>query len=1018
VSTPVFDISLKGTNIDDYINNLDITLDENSPFNSFSITLSDDFFLTDIAGELFNSTTNYIPSTPQVVIYTGTGDTANVLQGSFYIEDVGRTIDRLGNLPSNVISGRSETAILDSPFAGKLHLDIQALWGEFNMNASTIITNLLTLYGLELYSFDIDDFEISYLWTLEDYPISIISRIVKTTNGYIRSTKDGKIWIKKKTFHSWTADETFTDLNIINEKYELPDLINRVKYISPTTEAEANIRLSLSSNVSSIYTQDNPDTDNDDRVANLECVVTDNEGNGVSNGTVVSWDIEEVELDERTYPIGTFTYDTTITNERKVINEEQTASDRQHVSVEYPISSIFDITSIDGNIEYDVESFEGRRITFLSLLPFSNTRVLVTYKALGIATNTLTINSDNMTTLGVEDGVERYIHAFVDHIRDSITIKFNYGQPDSGYNVSLSVSTSTIEGNGSTECEVVATTSGGSPVDAGTSVYWDIDENYGSFYRNESVIGTKSVIDEEQTSRDIKTVNVTYPISSITSVTLRGGGTAYAVESFDGTTITLTDVLPFNDTVVWVTYVGAGVSSNILRGSDSVSIEAQTDIHATVDSVRDTQTITFRPASFTENVRMRLKSDGSSIVGTSTLSYEAVVSELDGSPVSNGTSVAWTIDNDTYGSFQRSSTTTTTKSISNEEVVASSRHTINVDYPIVSVSSVVLRGGSGEYYTSGSSFSGNSITLATPLPFNNSAVWVTYVGGGVSTNVLEGAGFTINVEGGIDLETHAISDGVRATISVNFSGSDAAAHASLSLSADPTSLDADDESESELEVVVTDEDSGPVVNGTEIIWTIDDSYGTFNSSTTVTRNKAIANEEQEASNSTTVSTDYPIRNVASVLINGTNYYTAGSSFVGSTITVATAFPFNDSLVQINYTGSGVSTNILTAGDEYPVDTYIHAYSLGIRDSIQIDFKEPDISDTDDAFVTIIVKDRNTGNVIVGAGVTVDGVGRGATDSSGRLSLGITTAGTHTVVVTADGYDTSSEDFLQNDSFVV
>jgi hypothetical protein len=1011
------DVFLNNTNIDEYIQSCEIVFDESNPCNSFSINLSDDFFLTTIAGDFFNSTTNYIPSSTQISIYTGTGSTADVLQGNFYIEDVSRTINKLGN-PSNTISGRNELAKLDQPFAGKLQFDIYNLWGEYNMLASDIITNLAALYGLEVYSFDIDDFTINYLWTFEDYPLDIISRIVKTTNGYVRSTRDGKIWIKKNTFHDWGApDETFTSINIIKEEYILPELVNRVKYVSPTTSYDANIHVSLSADKSSLYENDDPDTDGDDRVATLTAVITDNDGNGVADGTQVNWELESVDPQEDSYPLGNLAATVTETDTIAITNEQQTASDRKHVSTQYPISSVTSVTSIDGNTSYAVASFEGRKITLSDSLPFSNSIVLINYKACGIATNTLTISGSNMTLLDVEDGSERYLHAFVDHIRDTITMTFNYGKYDPGYNVSLSTSSSTIEGTGSIECEVVATKSNGDPVDDGTIVDWTIDDAYGDFLHSQTTIGTKLISNEEKTSRDIRTVNTDYPISAVSSVTLRGGGTDYySGGSFDGRTITLGSVLPYNDTVVWITYTAGGISSNTLTGNNSVTIEQETDAHATVLGIRDTQTISFKPASAVENVKIRLKTTGSVIEGTGTIDYEVIVTNIDGSAVDNGTSVQWTIDDSTYGSFRNSTTTTTTKSITDEEVVASSRHTVTVDYPISSVSSVKLRGGSGEYYTAGSSFDGNTITLASPLPYNDSVVWVTYVGQGISENTLEGSGAVI--EGEVEVDTHVLSNGVRATATITFRESDAADHVSVDLSADPTSLDADGSTTSALEAVVTNEDNDPVANGTEVVWTIDDNYASFANSTTTTGTKSIVDEQQTASNNITVSTDYPIVSVTSVVVNGTNYYTSGSSFSGNTITLATPLPYNDSIVLITYTAGGVATNTLTAGTTYPVETYIHAYSLGIRDSVLITLNEPDVGTTSDRIVKIIVKDRVTGSVISGASVTVDGVNKGTTDSNGQINLGILSAGDHTISVTKSGYRDSDADGLQNDVFTV
>lgn len=405
------DVFLDSTSIKEYVSDVSVTFSENRPCNELNLSLNDDFFYTQIAGDFFGATTNYLPSSKRIEVKTGNGLTADTSQGTFFIERPSITIDKSGSQSSipNSIWGRNGLAVLDNPFAPPLFLDIENLWGLQEVDASTLIEYIADLYNVTVYQFDIDDFKIYSSWQLESYPLDIISRIAKATNGYVRSTKDGQIWIKKHEFHNWgSSSETIEETDIIGSienNPELPDFTNRITFLTVAYDLQ-NINLSLSANPSSI--------DANGSTSALEVVVTDRDGAPVANGTIVNWTIDNSSL-------GSFSSSTTETGDKTVSSEEQTASSHNKVSVDYPIKSVSSVTLLDGSGSYYGVggSFQGRSITLDIDLPYNDSGVLVSYTASGIATNTLTA-----TTTGSGDNQESDIHAIVDKMRDSSSITF------------------------------------------------------------------------------------------------------------------------------------------------------------------------------------------------------------------------------------------------------------------------------------------------------------------------------------------------------------------------------------------------------------------------------------------------------------------------------------------------------------------------------------------------------------------------------------------------------------------
>ncbi|KKL48767.1 hypothetical protein LCGC14_2322230, partial [marine sediment metagenome] len=141
-----------------------------------------------------------------------------------------------------------------------------------------------------------------------------------------------------------------------------------------------------------------------------------------------------------------------------------------------------------------------------------------------------------------------------------------------------------------------------------------------------------------------------------------------------------------------------------------------------------------------QDVRVSLSLETSCIRGDgrARVVAQAVVTDIKGNPVPNGTLVTWTRDDASLFSLA-SKTLTGEKVVKGEGKRASSLTTVSTDLPIIEVLGVFIKQDSRRQtdFFSGGSFVGRTITLGTPLPFSNSEVIVDYVGGGVSTNIVQ-----------------------------------------------------------------------------------------------------------------------------------------------------------------------------------------------------------------------------------------------------------------------------------------
>ena len=151
-------------------------------------------------------------------------------------------------------------------------------------------------------------------------------------------------------------------------------------------------------------------------------------------------------------------------------------------------------------------------------------------------------------------------------------------------------------------------------------------------------------------------------------------------------------------------------------------------------------------------------------------------------------------------------------------------------------------------------------------------------------------------------------------------------------------LRGDGKGTTDAEAVVTDSNGEAVADGTLVTWTIDDAgKATWLKTSSATEQKQIVDELHNASDLSTVSTDYPIRAVSGVfLISDTNKadnFFTGGSFKASAITLGKELPFSDSAVYVTYTAAGIAKNVLASKKGAAEgETFVHAAIGKVRDT--------------------------------------------------------------------------------------
>lgn len=311
-------------------------------------------------------------------------------------------------------------------------------------------------------------------------------------------------------------------------------------------------------------------------------------------------------------------------------------------------------------------------------------------------------------------------------------------------------------------------------------------------------------------------------------------------------------------------------------------------------------------------VRLSLETACTRGDGRSPLPAEAIITDIRGNPVANGTVVDWTSNDTTL--FKISNRTSLTRDVvqTGEEKRASSLFDVSTDKPIRDVLGVFLKMDVRKLtnFFTGGSFIGTAITLGRTLPFSDSLVTVDYIASGIAINsVVSVAGAEEGGETFISAAVGRIRDSVVVCIRNT-------RNIFLTLDADPAefNLCLPGAHTGTLTAVVRDNGTTGQLIG--ISWELV-GLGTISTTFTIVRNTFIASEFTTSSNLFTVNTKYEIASVVGVFRaddgnSGTNHFTNSSQRNGSfnsqrkEITLGTNLPFNRDRVEIIYTARAIS----------------------------------------------------------------------------------------------------------------
>ena len=357
-----------------------------------------------------------------------------------------------------------------------------------------------------------------------------------------------------------------------------------------------------------------------------------------------------------------------------------------------------------------------------------------------------------------------------------------------------------------------------------------------------------------------------------------------------------------------------------------------------------------------QDVQISLTLETACIRGDGRLSVpaQAVVTDIRGNAIANGTRVDWTVDDFTlFTVIQR---TTFTKDVvqTAEEKRANSLLTVSTDLPIREVIGVYLkmdRRRLTNFFTGGS-FTGRQITLGRELPFSNTLVSVDYIASGIATNSVRsiaGAaeGATTFVSAAVGRIRDSVSVCIRNTRNIF-----------LTLDADPSEFNVCLDGAHTGNVTARVRDNGETGQLIGIRWSLV-GLGSISTTFTIVRDTLIPSEFTTSRNIFTVNTRYDISSVIGVFRaeegkSSTNLFTNASqrtgSFDGREITLGTNLPFQRERVEIEYIAKGVSRIIYNAptGQTAPSVVQVIAFiddgtQRGIEESeeILLTFRCPD-----------------------------------------------------------------------------
>jgi len=296
--------------------------------------------------------------------------------------------------------------------------------------------------------------------------------------------------------------------------------------------------------------------------------------------------------------------------------------------------------------------------------------------------------------------------------------------------------------------------------------------------------------------------------------------------------------------------------------------------------------------------------------GRAALPALAVVTDIRGNPIANGTRVDWTVDDFTLFTVVQRTTLTGDEVQTAEEKRASSLFTVGTDFPIRDILGVYLKMDQRRLtnFFTGGSFTGRSITLGRTLPFSDTLVSVDYIAGGITRNSVR------SVAGAAEGSTTFVSAAVgRIRDSVNVCIRNTR-NIFLTLDADPSEFNVCLDGAHTGIITARVRDNGETGQLIGITWDLI-GLGTISSAFTIVRDTAILSEFTTSRNIFKVNTRYEIASVVGVFRadegkSGLNYFTNPSqrtgSFDGREIILGTNLPFQRDRVEIEYVAKGIS----------------------------------------------------------------------------------------------------------------
>ena len=333
-----------------------------------------------------------LPDAPAVDVYAYAGaDPAPVfpddytLLGSFFVERPGISHSPNASL-INEVWGRSKTALLGSPFAGK----ITRTWTS-DTGFYSICNELCTLCGLTWDSEfrGIDDFIIfAGTYQAENlYPIDIITELARLAAGEeVLITTDGEdhLCIIPVDYAPAVGSEEFTvtdeDLAELSESIEWPDFGNRVKISATGSTTGWNITLSIPK----------------------QCLSAD----GTARTKLYAQVVDQDDVPQNDIPVDWLlsrdlvTLDAATTNTRTLTigDEARRAKSYYEVDVTFPPTTVIGVwtardTRKETNLAAAGYELDGNTIILPAQLTYCDMSLIITYTAAGMAVNHATAGS-------------------------------------------------------------------------------------------------------------------------------------------------------------------------------------------------------------------------------------------------------------------------------------------------------------------------------------------------------------------------------------------------------------------------------------------------------------------------------------------------------------------------------------------------------------------------------------------------------------------------------------------------